>query len=119
MAGAAHGAPGRLPLTKDKEGTVNKATLVEVVGRVVSTRKEALAAVDATLNAIQHSLRAGDKVVLAGVGTFHVKMRKAKIGRNPKTGQTVPIPPRRAVRFKMSKDLFTAAALPSYNEDHA
>jgi DNA-binding protein HU-beta len=97
---------------------VNKANLVEIVGRVVSTRKEALSAVDAMLNSVQHALRAGDKVVLAGVGSFHVKMRKAKIGRNPKTGQTVPIPPRRAVRFKMSKDLFTNKALPSYNQDH-
>src|SRR5476651_2266214 len=92
-----------------REETVNKATIVEVVGRVVSTRKEALSAVDAVLAAIQHALRSGDKVVLAGVGSFHVKMRKAKIGRNPKTGQIVPIPPRRAVRFKMSKDLFPRA----------
>src|ERR1039457_732129 len=100
-----------------KEGDMNKAKLVEVVGRVVSTRKEALQAVDAMLNAVQHTLRSGEKVVLAGIGSFHVKMRKAKIGRNPKTGQTVPIPPRRAVRFKMSKDLFTNTVVPSYNED--
>ena len=93
-----------------QEAKVNKARLVEVVGRVVSTRKEALSAVDAVLNAVQHALRSGDKVVLSGIGSFHVKMRKAKIGRNPKTGQTVPIPPRRAVRFKMSKDLFMNAA---------
>src|SRR5476649_834400 len=97
---------------------VNKAKLVEVVGRVVSTRKEALCAVDAMLNAVQHTLRSGEKVVLAGVGSFHVKMRKAKIGCNPKTGQTVPIPPRRAVRFKMSKDLFPKAVASSYNQDH-
>lgn len=97
---------------------MNKATLVEVVGRVVSTRKEALSAVDAVLGAIQHALRSGEKVVLAGVGSFHVKMRKAKIGRNPKTGQTVPIPPRRAARFKMSKDLFPKAQTASYNEGH-
>src|SRR5258708_5723643 len=102
-----------------KEGVMNKASLVEVVGRVVSTRKEALSAVDAMLQAVQHTLRSGEKVVLAGVGSFHVKMRKAKIGRNPKTGQTVPIPPRRAVRFKMSKDLFTNAVASSYNQDHA
>ena len=84
----------------------------------VSTRKEALSAVDAVLNAVQHTLRSGEKVVLAGVGSFHVKMRKAKIGRNPKTGQTVPIPPRRAVRFKMSKDLFPQAVAASYNQEH-
>ena len=85
---------------------MNKARLVEVVGRVVSTRREASAAVAAMMNAMRLALRSGEKVVLAGVGSFHVKMRKAKVGRNPRTGQTVPIPPRRAVRFKMSKDLF-------------
>jgi nucleoid DNA-binding protein len=98
---------------------MNKAKLVEVVGRVVSTRKEALSAVDVMLNAVQHALRSGDKVVLAGIGSFHVKMRKAKIGRNPKTGAVVPIPPRRAVRFKMSKDLFTKTTAESYNQNHA
>jgi DNA-binding protein HU-beta len=85
---------------------MNKSSLIRVVGRVLSTRKEAAAAVDASLRAIQLALRSGEKVVLAGIGSLHVKMRKAKIGRNPRTGVTVPIPPRRAVRFKASKDLF-------------
>lgn len=87
---------------------MNKADLIQVVERVVSTRKEALSAVNAVMNAIQASLREGDKVVLAGIGSLHVKMRKAKVGRNPKTGVVVPIPPRRAVRFRVSKDLFHA-----------
>lgn len=81
--------------------------MIQVVERVVSTRKEASAAVEAMLSAVRHALRTGEKVVISGIGSFHVKMRKAKIGRNPKTGVTVPIPPRRAVRFRMSKDLFT------------
>jgi DNA-binding protein HU-beta len=85
---------------------MNKANLIQVVERVVSTRKEASAAVEAIMNAMRLALRSGEKVVLSGVGSFHVKMRRAKVGRNPRTGQTVPIPPRRAVRFKMSKDLF-------------
>lgn len=89
-----------------EEEPLNKATLVRIVGRVLSTRKESVTAVDTMLNAMQVALRSGEKVVLAGIGSFHVKMRKAKVGRNPRTGQTVPIPPRRAVRFKMSKDLF-------------
>jgi len=87
---------------------MNKATMIQVLERVVSTRKEASSAVDAMMHAIQTSLRSGDKVVLAGIGSLHVKMRKAKVGRNPRTGQTVPIPPRRAVRFRISKDLFHA-----------
>lgn len=85
---------------------MNKADLVQVVERVVSTRKEAAAAVDAVMMAVQSSLRAGDKVVLAGIGCLHVKMRKAKVGRNPRTGVVVPIPPRRAIQFRISKDLF-------------
>jgi DNA-binding protein HU-beta len=85
---------------------MNKASLIQVVERVVSTRKEASAAVEAVMNAVRISLRSGEKVVLSGIGSFHVKMRRAKVGRNPRTGQTVPIPPRRAVRFKMSKELF-------------
>jgi DNA-binding protein HU-beta len=85
---------------------MNKATLVQVVGRVVSTRREATAAVDAVMRAMQVALRSGEKIVLAGIGSLHVKMRKAKVGRNPRTGQVVPIPPRRAIRFKISKDLF-------------
>jgi DNA-binding protein HU-beta len=85
---------------------VNKTGLIRVVGRVLSTRKEASAAVDATLRAVQMALRSGEKVVLAGIGSLHVKMRKAKVGRNPRTGVTVPIPPRRAIKFKPSKELF-------------
>nr|AEQ20584.1 bacterial DNA-binding protein [uncultured bacterium CSLF42] len=85
---------------------MNKATMIQVVGRVVSTRKEAAAAVEVMINSMRLALRSGEKVVIAGVGSLHVKMRKAKVGRNPRTGQVVPIPPRRAVRFKMSKDLF-------------
>jgi DNA-binding protein HU-beta len=85
---------------------MNKSSLIRVVSRVLSTRKEATAAVDASLRAMQLSLRSGEKVVLAGIGSLHVKMRKAKVGRNPRTGVTVPIPPRRAVRFKASKELF-------------
>lgn len=84
---------------------MNKAGLIKVVGRVVSTRKEAAAAVEAMIHAMRLALRSGEKVVLAGVGSLHVKLRKAKVGRNPRTGVRVPIPPRRAVRFKMSKDL--------------
>ena len=85
---------------------MNKSGLVRVVGRVLSTRKEANAAVEAALRAMQLALRSGEKIVLAGIGSLHVKMRKAKVGRNPRTGVTVPIPPRRAVRFKASKELF-------------
>ena len=50
---------------------MNKSRLIEVVGRVVSTRKEALAAVDAMIHAMRMALQSGEKVVLSGVGSFH------------------------------------------------
>ena len=97
---------------------MNKADLIEVLSRVLSTRKEAVSAVDTLLEAMQGALRGGDKVVLSGFGSFHVKIRKAKVGRNPRTGETVPIPPRRVVRFRMSEDLFesTTASLTATKE---
>ena len=87
---------------------MNKSHLIQMLERMVRKRREASAAVEAIMIGIQGSLRAGDKVVLAGIGSLHVKMRKAKVGRNPKTGVVVPIPPRRAVKFRPSKDLFHA-----------
>jgi DNA-binding protein HU-beta len=85
---------------------MNKNDLIHVLERVVSTRKEASASVEAVLRAIQMTLRSGEKVVLSGIGSFHVKMARAKMGRNPRTGEAVPIPPTRRVRFKASKELF-------------
>jgi len=56
--------------------------------------------VQRTFNAILDALKGGDRIELRNFGIFQVKKRKKRIGRNPKTGQIVPVPERRTVVFK-------------------
>ena len=55
---------------------------------------------------IKKSLRRGDRVELRGFGVFSTKIQKARISRNPKTGEKVHTPQKKTIHFKMSKDLF-------------
>ena len=58
------------------------------------------------LNEIKRSLKRGDRVELRGFGVFYTNIQKARISRNPKTGEKVNTPQRKTIHFKMSKDLF-------------
>ncbi len=58
------------------------------------------------LSEIKRSLRRGDRVELRGFGVFSTKFQKARISRNPKTGEKVNTPEKKTIHFKMSKDLF-------------
>ena len=58
------------------------------------------------LSEIKKSLRRGDRVELRGFGVFYTKIQKARISRNPKTGEKVNTPEKKTIHFKMSKDLF-------------
>ena len=58
------------------------------------------------LNEIKRALKRGDRVELRGFGVFYAKLQKARISRNPKTGEKVNTPKKRTIHFKMSKDLF-------------
>lgn len=84
---------------------MNKAHLIDAVSRVVSTKQEAAQAVAQVFDAMRQALRQGDKVVVSGFGSFHLKLRKPKKARNPRTGEPVLIPPRRVIKFKPAKDL--------------
>ena len=66
---------------------------------------EAAELVDAVLEAVAERLAAGEPVKLSGFGVFGVREKEARMGRNPGTGETVPIPPRRVVTFRASKVL--------------
>ena len=90
---------------------MNKMDLIVDVSRVVATRTEAKAAVNRVFDAMRKALQDGNKVVVQGFGSFHVVMRKSKPARNPRTGEPVQIPPRRRVKFKMSKELATGLAI--------
>lgn len=67
--------------------------------------KDATAALNATLETIQESLRKGEPVSFVGFGTFEVKERSARTGRNPRTKQPVEIPASKAPSFKAGKSL--------------
>lgn len=85
---------------------MNKTQLVEVVAlKSGLKKKEAEAAVNAMTEAIVEALKAGDKVQLIGFGTFEVKERAARDGRNPKTGETIKIAASKHPSFAAGKAL--------------
>ncbi len=84
---------------------MNKAQLVETIVDKTETKKQAQEIVDTLLLAIRKSLQNKEDVAISGFGTFKVKQTKARMGRNPKTGEAIQIPAKRKVAFKASKDL--------------
>ena len=76
-----------------------------VVNRTGITRTKAEIAVETVFGAMKKALERGDRIELRGFGVFTVKPRKTGIGRNPRTGAQVSIPPGKAVRFKPGKEL--------------
>lgn len=79
----------------------------EVVSRTGITKTRAEIAVETVFDSLKKALAGGDRIELRGFGVFNVKARKTGVGRNPRTGQEVDIPPGKAVRFKPGKDLQT------------
>ena len=85
---------------------MNKAELIEAVSSQASLDKsEAAKAVDAVFDAITGALKSGDTVALVGFGTFNVKARAARAGRNPRTGETIEIAAAKVPGFKAGKGL--------------
>tara|TARA_Y100000588_G_C13858944_1_gene755350 strand:+ start:170 stop:442 length:273 start_codon:yes stop_codon:yes gene_type:complete len=85
-----------------------KVDIVNDVSRTANiTKVKAEKAVDALFDAMRMSMQRGDRIELRGFGVFQVRPRKRGIGRNPRTGKEVKIPPGRTIRFKPGKDLQT------------
>jgi DNA-binding protein HU-beta len=85
-----------------------KADIINQVSRVADiTRVKAVIAVEAVLDAMKESMRRGERIELRGFGVFQVKPRKKGLGRNPRTGTEVKIPPGKTIRFKPGKNLRT------------
>jgi len=76
-----------------------------------TTKKELYSIVSEVFELIENALRDGEKVQISGFGTFIVKMRKGKMGRNPRTGEEVPVPDRKVIVFKPSKKLLELVEL--------
>ncbi len=84
--------------------TVTRADLAEAVYREIGlSRTESAALVEAVIDQIIDALIRGEVVKLAGFGTFTLRDKNERIGRNPKTGEEVPITPRRVLTFKPSQ----------------
>ena len=90
---------------------MNKTELIAAVAEKSGlSKKDSEKAVSAVFDAVTEALVAGDKVQLVGFGTFDVKERAARIGRNPKTKEEIQIPASRVASFKVGKALKDAVA---------
>ena len=89
---------------------MNKTDLIGKVAEAGLSKKDAEAAVNATVAAITAALAAGDKVQLVGFGTFEVRARAAKTARNPQTGKEIKVPATQVPAFKAGAKLKEAVA---------
>jgi len=85
---------------------LTKRELIEVVAKKANlTNKASRDAVQGVINSIRDSLKRGEKVVITGFGTFSVRKRVERVGRNPKTGEKITIAARKAPGFTPGKTL--------------
>jgi integration host factor subunit beta len=85
---------------------MTRADLTEEVYQAIGLPlKESDVVVSAIFDSIIRSLRSGDRVEIRGFGSFRTRQRRGRIGRNPKTGAKVEVPPKRIPFFKPSKEL--------------
>lgn len=99
-------------MSRKEEGNgLNKSELVDqVASRANLSKKEAGLAVDAIFETIESALSSGEKVQIVGFGSFEVRDRSARTGRNPQTGEEIEIEARRVPVFKAGKALKEAVA---------
>jgi DNA-binding protein HU-beta len=89
-----------------RAGYVIKLDIInEVVNKTGITKSKAEMAVETVFESMKKALAQGERIELRGFGVFNVRPRKTGIGRNPRTGAEVSIPPGKAVRFKPGKEL--------------
>jgi integration host factor subunit beta len=99
-------APRDEEMADGKPEVMTKAELVDEVSRSVQlTKKQAETIVNVVFDSIVDSLRAGEKIELRGFGSFRLRSRKSRLGRNPKTGEKVDVPSKKIPYFKPGKEL--------------
>ena len=84
---------------------MNKADLIDEVAKVLSSKKEAKEAVECVLSTITSTMKKQEAVTLVGFGTFKVDNRKARTGRNPRTGEPIEIKAKKVPKFVAGKAL--------------
>ena len=85
---------------------MTKNDLIDKISELLPSKKEAFSVVNELFNQMQLALKDGQKVVITGFGSFNLVTTKTKKGRNPKTGETIILPPKKKIRFKQSKEFF-------------
>ena len=89
---------------------MNKSELITAMAQTLNSKKDAEFALNSLLDTISAALKKGDKVTLPGLGTFKVSKRKARTGRNPRTGEAVKIKAHNIAQFAPGKKLKDAIA---------
>ncbi|MBI3603596.1 MAG: integration host factor subunit beta [Nitrospirae bacterium] len=86
---------------------MTKAQIIERVAQEVTTltKRQAEVVVNTIFNSVRNSLQKGDKTEIRGFGSFRLRARRMKEGRNPKTGATVAVPAKKVPFFKAGKEL--------------
>jgi DNA-binding protein HU-beta len=85
---------------------MTKAELIEkIAAKAKITKRAANIALDTFVDSVTSALKRGDRVALVGFGTFTVAKRKARTARNPRTGETIQVPARKAPKFKAGREL--------------
>ena len=99
--------PGREePKVKETKTDMTKADLVEEISRIVQmSRKDSEIIIETIFESIVQSLRKAEKIEIRGFGSFRTRQRQPRVGRNPKTGERVDVPPKKVPYFKPSKEL--------------
>jgi integration host factor subunit beta len=98
--------PDQGDATVSAGGSMTKAELVEEVSRVSDlTKKHSEVIVDTVFKSIIDALHRGEKIELRGFGSFRLRQREPRKGRNPKTGDKVDVPPKKVPYFKPGKEL--------------
>jgi DNA-binding protein HU-beta len=88
---------------------MTKAELIEkIADKAKISKKAANVALNTFVSSVTQALKKGDRVALVGFGTFSVSKRKARTARNPRTGETINVPARKAPKFKAGRELKNA-----------
>ena len=92
--------------TWEGRGSMIKADIIDLVHEKIGfSRHESAEVVEAALDVLKEALQKGERVQIVGFGSFLVRPKKERVGRNPKTGEEITIAPRKVMTFKPSKIL--------------
>ena len=87
---------------------MTKNDLIEKIALLMPSKKEATIVVNKLFEEMLSAIINGEKVVITGFGSFNLLVTQTKKGRNPKTGETILIEPKKKIKFKQSKEIFNA-----------